>query len=239
MSTKIEWTDMVWNPVWGCLHDCSYCYARKFARRMAGRMARKKYPEDHQMYHRARLEKRLRDFLPTQIDSNLDKKFGSKPKRIFVNSMSDLPFWSAGTWHQTFKRIKQNPQHTFQFLTKNPKVYLDIDFPKNCWLGFTAENRDRLIGHQAITVNNYVHFEGKILFLSVEPMQERMWSHYYRRFNWVIVGAETGNRKGRVIPKREWIAEIVQYCQHNRVPVFMKDNLSHIWGEDLIQEFPA
>ena len=53
----------------------------------------------------------------------------------------------------------------------------------------------------------------------------------------IMNGAETGNRKGRVIPKREWIAEIVDYCKANQIPVFLKESLREIWGEELIQEY--
>ena len=59
-----------------------------------------------------------------------------------------------------------------------------------------------------------------------------------KRIKWVIIGAETGNRKGKVIPKREWIESIVAACRAASVPVFLKNNLVDIWGEPLIQEFP-
>jgi len=56
--------------------------------------------------------------------------------------------------------------------------------------------------------------------------------------HWVIVGAETGNRKGKVIPEREWIENIVNECRRSKVPVFMKNSLAEIWREPLIQEYP-
>ena len=56
--------------------------------------------------------------------------------------------------------------------------------------------------------------------------------------NWIIVGAETGNHKGKVIPKREWIENIVSECRKQKVPVFLKNSLKEIWGEPLIQEYP-
>jgi protein gp37 len=54
----------------------------------------------------------------------------------------------------------------------------------------------------------------------------------------VIVGAETGNRKGKVIPKREWVEAIVNECRKNKIPVFLKNSLAPVWGEPLIQEYP-
>jgi len=56
--------------------------------------------------------------------------------------------------------------------------------------------------------------------------------------NWVIIGAETGRRKNKVIPKREWIEDIVNECRKAGIPIFMKSSLADIWGEPLIQEFP-
>jgi hypothetical protein len=53
-------------------------------------------------------------------------------------------------------------------------------------------------------------------------------------------GAETGNRKGKIIPKREWIDNIVRAADEAGVPVFMKDSLIPIVGEEnMRREFPA
>ncbi len=60
----------------------------------------------------------------------------------------------------------------------------------------------------------------------------------YHMPEWVIIGAETGRRKNKVIPKREWIEDIVNGCRKAEIPIFMKSSLAEIWGEPLIQEFP-
>lgn len=60
----------------------------------------------------------------------------------------------------------------------------------------------------------------------------------YHMPEWVIIGAETGRRKDKVVPKREWIEDIVNGCRKADIPVFMKSSLADIWGEPLIQEFP-
>lgn len=61
---------------------------------------------------------------------------------------------------------------------------------------------------------------------------------YKSYFEWIIVGAETGRRKDKVIPKREWIEKLVDLCRRAGIPIFMKSSLTDIWGEPLIQEFP-
>lgn len=61
---------------------------------------------------------------------------------------------------------------------------------------------------------------------------------YKSFFEWIIVGAETGNRKDKVAPKREWVEKLVDLCRSAEIPIFMKSSLAPIWGERLIQEFP-
>jgi hypothetical protein len=56
--------------------------------------------------------------------------------------------------------------------------------------------------------------------------------------DWVIVGAETGNRKGKAIPKRRWIEDIAKDCAERNIPLFMKESLAGIWGEPLIRQYP-
>ena len=55
---------------------------------------------------------------------------------------------------------------------------------------------------------------------------------------WVIFGAETGNRKGKVIPKKEWVDNAVRMCRNMGAAVFMKDSLRGIMGPDFVQEYP-
>lgn len=83
-------------------------------------------------------------------------------------------------------------------------------------------------------------------FLSVEPIlvditKYHAWESIYRGMyaDWVIVGAETGNRKNKVIPQKEWIDSIVADCADYGIPVFMKDSLIPVVGEEnMRREFP-
>nr|DAL85205.1 MAG TPA: Protein of unknown function (DUF5131) [Caudoviricetes sp.] len=56
--------------------------------------------------------------------------------------------------------------------------------------------------------------------------------------DWVILGAETGNRKNKVKPERAWVESIVTACRTASIPVFMKDSLVAVWGGPLVREFP-
>ena len=79
-------------------------------------------------------------------------------------------------------------------------------------------------------------------FISIEPIMEDFDAGELDKdefgIKWIIVGAETGKRKGKVIPKREWIEHIAETCRRSRIPVFMKESLRELMGEDFRQEFP-
>jgi len=253
-KTKIDWCDMTWNPVTGCLHNCPYCYAAKIARRFGNHQddPNEIYVLDRPEYIYAdngegTINTYPFDFNPTFHAYRLDEPLKiKKPQNIFVCSMADLfGDWIPDEWiKQVFEACLKAPQHRYLFLTKNPKRYMKLfsasltqgpiidNLPDNFWFGITATNGDEPFfwSHRH---NN---------FLSIEPIQDEF-GKYYRMFNasfvnWVIIGAETGNRKGKIIPKKEWIENIVNYCKEKNVPVFMKNNLAGIWKEPLIQEYP-
>ena len=116
-ETKIEWADYRWNPVVGCKHGCWFCYAAVMNRRF----------------------KIIPDFTDPQFFINRlnhPSKFG-KPGRVFVVSMGDLfGDWVPSVWILTILNVvKQYPQHTFMFLTKNHTRYFEFSFPENCMIG--------------------------------------------------------------------------------------------------------
>jgi len=181
-------------------------------------------------------------FTPTFHKYRLDEPAKlKKPSTIFVCSMADLfGDWVPDEWiGEVFKACEAAPQHRYLFLTKNPKRYIEL-FNKeilkpqgNIWYGVTITSQndyDKL--HEL-----YKMFPRQInLFVSVEPIQEKI--IFKLLPDWVIIGAETGKRKNKVIPNREWIENIVSRCVNNLIPVFMKNSLADIWGKPLIQEFP-
>jgi len=122
---------------------------------------------------------------------------------IFVGSMCDLfGDWVPHLWiSRVLRVVEQNPQHTFIFLTKNPRRYRDFDIPQNCYLGMTVTNgRD---------VENKIHHFLTIdsrTFLSIEPLLGGFEDGVPQGVGLVIVGAMTG--PGAVKPKREWIESI-------------------------------
>ena len=242
MKNKIGWCDMTWNPVWGCNNrgECKkYCYARAFAKRFGRSKAKSEYKdyiceveEGEDAYDVMRLirdlEERLRFFIPTFIHSNFEKSFPKKPQRIFVGSMSEVAHWEK-RWMEDLilDKIKEYPQHTFMFLTKYPEVYAQYLFAQNCWYGVTMTR------NKPIERVGCIPIKRGIKFLSIEPLLEKIDIKNIDDFkpDWVIIGAETGNRKGKVIPNLDWVLEIVRYCEHHKIPVYIKDNLTKYYAE--------
>lgn len=240
MKNKIGWCNATWNPVWGCRNHCEYCYARAIAKRFWKKIWMievnhqwKKHPDwawtgDHLSG--------LKDFKPTFLNVQFEKKFPKNSQRIFIGSMSEIYYWREEWIERVIERVKQYPQHTFQFLTKHMEVYADWMWPENCILGVTITNKDDFDKQKG---GYYFFNDNKRVFFSFEPLLESIPTGYLEHTNidWVIIGAETGNRKGKIIPKGKWIDDIVLYCRDNNIPIYLKDSLKEIYPVE-IKEFP-
>lgn len=236
-NTKIDWCDSTWNPVTGCLHGCEYCYARGIANRFGGNFTMSRCSEHGFLELYSRPDNPYPDkFSPTFHRYRLNDYIDKKGRNIFVCSMADLfGEWVPDSWiEEVFRACEKAPQHNYLFLTKNLKRYekvLDRYMPPNMWFGWSQT------GPMGDKCNFLTHHSIKT-FISIEPLLEPFKEFNIKGVEWVIIGAETGRRKDKVIPKREWVEEIVESCKKKSIPVFMKSSLAEIWGEPLIQEFP-
>lgn len=186
-----------------------------------------------------------------------------KPRTIFVCSMADLfGEWVPDEWiAEVFRACDAAPQHRYLFLTKNPErlckmasAYkirrwnekhegnthpqteeyaqtLSLPSHSNWWFGTTMDSKNA----RRFQGGNYFN-----TFTSIEPLTEHMAVGLgsFGSDKWVIIGAETGNRKGKIAPKREWVENIVEAAQMTGMKVFMKESLRGLMGEDFRQEFP-
>jgi protein gp37 len=261
-KTKIEWCSMTWNPVSGCYHNCPYCYARRIATRFGGAsetdcnetvgtecqwltegtgithdLTEPVYDVD-----RGHIAPYPFDFDPTFHRYRLSEPAQTKkPQRIFVCSMADLfGDWAPDEWIQeVFAACEKAPQHTYLFLTKNPKRYgrmLDnglLPNKSNYWYGSTC-TKDTDIFY--VTKGNNYNW-----FVSIEPLLEpfREIAEKDMLTDWLIIGAESGNRKGKIIPEKIWVQDIAAQYKDAGVPVFMKESLRELMGSDFVQEYPA
>lgn len=259
-KTKIDWCDSSWNPVTGCQHDCEYCYARSLANRYGGfDHDEEKNPVGTQLVigvqeldkpkHIMRkngLHKAPYPwfFLPTLHRYRLDQPSKwSEPRTIFVCSMADLfGKWVPDEWIEAvINACLAAPQHRYLFLTKNPARYMHLiangiipENQPNFWFGSTA----------TIPEMEFFWCDEVNTFVSIEPILapfEDLTDEGIdpaSKTNWIIVGAETGNRKNKVIPQKSWIDEIVSAAKKAGTPVFMKESLREIMGDGFIQQFP-
>jgi len=212
-QSNIEWTEMTWNPTTGCTkvsQGCRYCYAEVMAKRLKA-MSHNKY---------------INGFKLTMHPDTLGEPYTwNKPKKVFVNSMSDL-------FHQNitieflkaiFGVMNDTPQHTYQILTKRSETlkYLASNFnwTPNIWMGVSVENQTEIkrIDHLRET-------PAKIKFISFEPLIGLIKDIDLTNIDWVIVGGESGP-KARPIQK-EWVDLIHKQCLKSHVPFFFKQ-----WGK--------
>ena len=265
-KTKIDWCDSSWNPVTGCLHGCEYCYARRIAERFGGYPSDEKLHEfnvrqivshrnDDGEWNRSYKCAYPFSFAPTLHRYKLDEpQKWKKPRNIFVCSMADLfGDWVPDEWiDDVIKSTQRALQHRYLFLTKNPERYEDwlerfetcciegLDEVANCWFGASASNNAELERAN----------RSKATWVSIEPIREQIgtgedqfmeFNPYtggeQKRWTWVVIGAETGNSKSKVIPEKEWIDEIADVCKFYGTPVFMKESLRELMGSDFRQEF--
>jgi protein gp37 len=222
-ETSIEWTDATWNPVAGCTvisPGCTNCYAMRMAARLEVMSVQKYTGLTRRSGGRAVWTGKIRlDQRSLEVP-----KGWSKPKRIFVNSMSDLfheavpPLFISRVWNV----MADTPQHTYQILTKRPDrmaaICNDLPTLSNVWLGTSVENADYLDRiDQLRTVN------AAIRFISFEPLIGSVLGANLKDIHWAIVGGESGP-KSRAM-REEWVDEIESMCRAACTAFFFKQ-----WG---------
>jgi protein gp37 len=211
-KSAIEWTDATWNPVTGCTKvspGCKHCYAERLARRLQA-MGNARYRNGFAV-----------TLHPSQIDLPLRWR---GPRRIFVNSMSDL-FHEAVPEQfivNVFDVMARASWHVFQVLTKRAErlaaLAPRLPWPDNVWQGVSVENArytSRIAPLQTVPA--------RVRFLSVEPLLGPIPALPLEGIHWVIVGGESGPRHRPLDPA--WVHEIRDQCLRARVPFFFKQ-----WG---------
>jgi len=216
-TTQIEWTDATWNPVTGCTkitRGCDFCYAERFSERFRGVP---KHPFERGF------DLTLR---PERLTQPLQWR---KPKRIFVNSMSDL-FHKEIPWSfidRVFDTMEAADWHTFQVLTKRSSLmtrYLrerygtDKKAAPHIWLGVSIEDEKN-----TVRLKHLRAAQASIKFVSFEPLLGPVGKIDLSGIHWAIVGGESGPRARPMA--EEWAIEIRDQCRAARVAFFFKQ-----WG---------
>lgn len=216
-GSKIEWTDATWNPVRGCVKvsaGCKRCYAETFAERFRG--------VPNHPYQQG--------FEPRLVENKLSEPlFWAQPRRVFVNSMSDL-FQDAvpdDYVRRVFEVMAVASWHTYQVLTKRAERMAQLvrSLPPhlqslpNVWLGVSVENRR----HGVPRIDSLRATPCFIRFLSIEPLLEHLGQMEFCGLDWVIVGGESG--RGARPMDAKWVRDIRDACSRDAVPFFFKQ-----WG---------
>lgn len=211
-SSAIEWTDASWNPVTGCTQlspGCDHCYALTFAERFRG------IPGHH---FEQGFDLRL---WPDRLDLPLRWK---KPRRIFVNSMSDLFHRDVPDEfiRRAFDTMIRADWHTFQILTKRPqrlvRIAPTLQWPANIWMGVSVETND-----YAWRVDFLRQVPSAVRFISAEPLLGPVDRLDLSQIHWVITGGESGVGFRQCDP--EWVRHVRDQCVARGVAYFHKQ-----WG---------
>lgn len=258
-KTKIEWCDVTWNPVTGCLHGCEYCYARRIAIRFGGasETPNNENGNECQWVTEADGGKHILDNpvfdydrghkapFPFGFDPTLHRyRLGEpqrvrKPQTIFVCSMADLlREWVTDEWiEEVFAACVKAPQHRYLFLTKNPGRYLEL-----AQAGKLPEKNNFWYGSSVPTPETPFWFSDRHnTFVSIEPMMGAFPSLEGGKIktDWIIMGAMTGPGSKNNKPKFEWIESITKDARASGVPIFMKDSMRPFVRVDgMVRDFP-
>jgi protein gp37 len=224
-ETSIEWTDATWNPVAGCTvltAGCTNCYAVRMAARLEAMGLEKYKGLTRKSGGRAVWTGKIR------LDSkSLGAPTGwTKPRKVFVNSMSDLfhPKVPKTFIFRVWGVMQSTPRHTYQILTKRPEVMAEVlcdpRFPvlPNVWLGTSVEDA-RVLGR----LDALRRVPAAIRFVSLEPLIGSVASGDLTGIDWAIVGGESGPRSRKMKP--EWVDEIEAMCRRSGTAFFFKQ-----WG---------
>ncbi|WP_270427960.1 DUF5131 family protein [Fusobacterium mortiferum] len=211
-KTKIEWTQVTWNPITGCSkvsEGCKNCYAERMSKRLKS-MKNKRYINGFDVtIHKDLFEEPLK---------------WKSSKIVFVNSMSDIfhELIPDEVILELFKIMNKAKIHIFQVLTKRPerlkKLANKISWTDNIWMGVTVENQKNTNRIDILRQTN-----AHIKFISFEPLLEEISNLNLENIDWAIVGGESGPGAREI--KKEWVMSLKEQCRNYNVKFFFKQ-----WG---------
>lgn len=212
-ESAIAWTEQTWNPTHGCSKvsaGCDNCYAERISRQYGhtGHEWTNEHAAENVTERPGKLEE------PYKLD---------EPKRIFVNSMSDL-FHSAISdefIQDVFAVMRNCPHHIFQVLTKRPgrAAHMTVDWPPNVWLGTSVEDR-RVVNRIELLADA----QAETLFVSFEPLIGPVGDVDLSAIDWAIVGGESGPDDVRREMDHSWARDIYRQCRNQGVAFFFKQS---------------
>ena len=228
-ESAIEWTDSTWNPVAGCSvmsAGCTNCYAMQMARRLEA-MGMAKY----RGLTRRSGSRTVWKGVVREDHNSLDIPVRwKKPRKVFVNSMSDL-FHSEVSdefIRKVWSVMERTPRHSYQILTKRPDRMAEMSVSylpalPNVWLGTSVE--DDRVAHRIDELRNV---SAAVRFISFEPLIGPVGRVDLSEIHWAIVGGESG--LGARPMQESWVDEIRELCDLYETAFFFKQ--WGAWGKD-------
>jgi protein gp37 len=223
MSTGIEWTNETWNPMTGCTKisaGCDHCYAHVIAQTKTREIYLRHEPV------RDLPGATLDPFAPRFWDGRLMKPLTWRtPRRIFVNSMSDVfhAHFSVDMIHRVFEVMNEASWHHFQVLTKRPeraaRLADQLPWSPNIWIGTSIES-DAVV-HRADSLRRIE--QAAVRFVSAEPLLGPLDALDLTGIDWVIGGGESGIGYRPCDPS--WARDLRDRCVADKVAFFWKQ-----WG---------
>lgn len=214
MSVCIKDNIQNMNLVIGCTVGCSYCYARNNARRF-------RMTDDFSKP----------EFFPDKLRI-MEKQ---RPQNFLLTGMSDFSEWQPAWREEIFAKMAENPQHQYLFLTKKPESVRFSSGLSNAWFGVTVTSQKEKGRIAALRRN----IQGRHYHVTFEPMFDDIGTVDLSGIDWIVIGTETGRRKGKAISRPEWVRNLTDQAHALDIPVFMKEDLCPILGEEnLVQELP-
>lgn len=232
--SRIEWTDATWNPATGCTRvsaGCENCYAARLSHRLLSREYRRQLPVVDSAENRA-------DPFAVRLwpDRLRIPRTWILPRRIFVNSMSDLFHKDIPedfirrcfevmieANHHTYQVLTKRPARAARFIVRNSDLFRERLLPAHIWIGTSVEN-------QSVTyrIRHLKAVPARIRFLSCEPLIGAIdlrpeFGRSGTEIHWVIVGGESGPGARHLDP--DWVRRIRDACGVANVPFFFKQ-----WG---------
>lgn len=211
-NSHIEWTDATWNPVTGCTKispGCKHCYAERLSKRLKA-MGQSNYRNGFEL-----------TLQPQMLELPLHWK---SPKRIFVNSMSDLFHKEVPTDYikRVFDVMNRAHWHQYQVLTKRSERVLELDkelpWATQIWMGVSVETEK-----YKARIDDLRKTAAHVKFLSLEPLLGSLGKLNLRGIDWAIVGGESG--PGARPVDHDWVTDIRDQCIKTGVAFFFKQ-----WG---------
>ena len=223
--SEIEWTDATWNPISGCVMispGCTNCYAMRMAARLQAM--------EHPAYAGTTRRTGSRPVWTGKLHLN-EKALTvplrwRTPRKIFVNSMSDL--FQDGVPVSFIERVWNTMEeahwHTYQILTKRPDNLLAVvsamsrPVLPNVWLGTSVES-----AKYKKRIAELRRVPAQVRFVSFEPLIDAVGEINFTGIHWAIVGGESGPKARPMLAN--WVEEIRRQCEDYDAKFFFKQ-----WG---------